>query len=251
MDPSSLRQLPGRVEPVFCNTMAMNPNRQHPILIPSSIMLQYYLSFSWLAGPCLCNINPLMIWMMVSNIGFNHYILSTDCLGFVMLFLSLVQYGAGWNTLLCGNWCASSVIYDHKGSVSRTYIFDGYVSVPHWNSEDSSMPRVLLNVLVEDVREIPRDVVIKMGRESDGEDQSWTVPIYIFNFEILSARPSYEDDPPENNGDPHPFHGPVLPGEQQQVTGLADQYMDEILQHNPFPLLCKGTILAVPAQSRG
>jgi hypothetical protein len=67
----------------------------------------------------------MMIWMMVSNIRFNYYILSANYLGLVMLFLSLVQSGAGWNTLICGNWCASSVICDHKGNVSRTDIFNG------------------------------------------------------------------------------------------------------------------------------
>jgi hypothetical protein len=84
------------------------------------------------------------------------------------------------------------------------------------------MLRVLLKVLVEDVHQILGDVVIKMGPESDGEGRSWTMPIFIFNSEILSARPSDEDDPPENNGDPHPFHGLVLPGEQQQLVGLAN-----------------------------
>jgi hypothetical protein len=150
----------------------------------------------------------------------------------------------------------------------------------------TSLWRVLLKVLVEDLREIPRDVVIKMGRESDGEGRSWTVPIYIFNSEILLAGPYDEEDTPENNGDPHPFHGPVLPGEQQQVAGIIDQYMEEILQHNPFPIVAapdqgsnmgplsrnlarkavevildpvackvrmlnKQTILALPAQSQG
>jgi hypothetical protein len=57
------------------------------------------------------------------------------------------------------------------------------------------MLRVLLKVLVEDVHQILGDVVIKMGPKSDGEGRSWTMPIYIFNSEILSARPSDEDDP--------------------------------------------------------
>jgi hypothetical protein len=51
------------------------------------------------------------------------------------------------------------------------------------------MARVLLKVLVEDPLEVPRDVVIKMGCESDGEGRSWIVSIYIFNSEALMAGP--------------------------------------------------------------
>jgi hypothetical protein len=39
----------------------------------------------------------------------------------------------------------------------------------HWNSEDPSLSRVLLKVLVEDPLEIPRSLIIKMGRESYGK----------------------------------------------------------------------------------
>jgi hypothetical protein len=95
----------------------------------------------------------------------------------------------------------------------------------------------LLKVLVEDPLEILRDVVIKMGRESDGEGCSWSMPIYIFNSEAIMVGPPDEEDPPENNGGPHPFHDPILPGEQQQVAGLADQFMEEVMQHNPYPVV--------------
>jgi hypothetical protein len=131
---------------------------------------------------------------------------------------------------------------DFKDATTLVEVCTPFARVLHWNSEDSSMSRVLLRVLVEDRREIPRDVVIKMGRESDGEGRSWTVPIYIFNSEILPVGPFDEEDPPDNNEDPHPFHGPILPGEQQQVAMVADQYMEEILQQNPYP------VVAVPDQ---
>jgi hypothetical protein len=112
-----------------------------------------------------------------------------------------------------------------------------FARVLHWNSEDTSMARVLLKVLVEDPLEVPRDVVIKMGHESNGEGCIWMMPIYIFNSEAIMAGPLDEEDPPENNDEPLPFHGPVIPRERQQVAGLVDQFTEEVLQHNPFPVV--------------
>jgi hypothetical protein len=43
-----------------------------------------------------------------------------------------------------------------------------FAKVLHWNANDQSLSRVLLKILVEDPLEIPRSVVIKLGRESDG-----------------------------------------------------------------------------------
>jgi hypothetical protein len=125
---------------------------------------------------------------------------------------------------------------DFKDATTFVEVCTPFVRVLHWSSEDSSMSRVLLKVLVEDLLEVPRDVVIKIGRESDGEGCSWTVPIYIFNSEALMAGLA-DEDLSENNGDPHPFHGPILPGEQHHVAGLADQFMEEVLQHNPYPIV--------------
>jgi hypothetical protein len=125
---------------------------------------------------------------------------------------------------------------DFKDATTLVEVYTPFARVLHWNSEDTSMSRVLLKVLVEVPLEIPRDVVMKIGRESDGEDHSWTISIYIFNSEVIMDGPPKED-PSENNGDPHPFHGHVLLGEQQHVAGITDQYMEEILQHNPFPIV--------------
>ncbi|GJN28066.1 hypothetical protein PR202_gb16147 [Eleusine coracana subsp. coracana] len=75
--------------------------------------------------------------------------------------------------------------------------------------------------------EVPRSLVLKVGRELDGEGRSWTIPVYIFNTELLGAAPA-DEDPPPHNGNPHPFHGPVVPGEQHLVEQLADQFMQNM-----------------------
>jgi hypothetical protein len=87
-----------------------------------------------------------------------------------------------------------------------------FCKVLYWNSEDPSLSRVLLKVLVEDPLEIPRSLVIKNGRESNAEGRSWIVPVYIFNSVMVNPGLENEEDPPANNGDPHPFHGLVVPG---------------------------------------
>jgi hypothetical protein len=68
---------------------------------------------------------------------------------------------------------------DFNDATTLVEVCTPFARVLHWNFEDSSLSRVLLKVLVEDPLEIPRDVVIKMGHESDG-GHSWIVPIYIF-----------------------------------------------------------------------
>jgi hypothetical protein len=39
--------------------------------------------------------------------------------------------------------------------------------------------------------------------------------------------------PSPHNGNPHPFQGPILPGVQQMVQDLTDQFINNIAQQNP------------------
>ncbi|OEL13939.1 hypothetical protein BAE44_0025042 [Dichanthelium oligosanthes] len=94
-----------------------------------------------------------------------------------------------------------------------------------WNGSDPNTARVLVKVLIDDLLEIPRSLILKHGRELDGEGQYWTVPVYIFNSRHVDVMPGEEDDAPPPNGNPHPCEGPILP-RAEQVMQFADHFLN-------------------------
>jgi hypothetical protein len=52
---------------------------------------------------------------------------------------------------------------DFKDATTLVKVCTPFARVLHWNSKATSMSRVLLKVLVADLLEVPRDVVIKIG----------------------------------------------------------------------------------------
>jgi hypothetical protein len=42
----------------------------------------------------------------------------------------------------------------------------------------------------------------------------------------VNAGPADEEDPLANNGNPHPFHGPVVSGEEEFVAQMANHFVE-------------------------
>jgi hypothetical protein len=120
---------------------------------------------------------------------------------------------------------------DFKDSSSLTQVCAPFAHVLHWNSDDTSLSRVL-KVLIEDPLEVPRSLLVKLGREADGNGRSWTVPVYIFNSNVIQAGPTDEEDPPPHNGNPHPYEGPIVPGEEEFVAPMAEHFMENLPTNN-------------------
>ncbi|TVU10812.1 hypothetical protein EJB05_44364, partial [Eragrostis curvula] len=121
---------------------------------------------------------------------------------------------------------------DYKEESIMKQVVAPFAQLLSWNPADPSLARVMLKVLIDDPLEVPRSLVIKVGRELDGEGRSWTVPVYIFSFEFADPAPPDEEDAPPHNGNPHPFFGPVVPGEADFVQNMADQFVNQLANNN-------------------
>jgi hypothetical protein len=106
---------------------------------------------------------------------------------------------------------------DFKDSAILSQCCAPFAKVVHWYADDPSLSRVLIKVIVEDPLDIPRSLIIKVGKESDGEGRSWTVSVYIFNSELIPTGPAND---------------PIVPGEQQLVEQMADEFMADLPQQN-------------------
>lgn len=116
---------------------------------------------------------------------------------------------------------------DLREAVVIKQVVAPFAQIDHWN-DDRSLARILVKCIMQVPLKVPRSLVISVGHELDGEGRSWTVPVYMFDSEILGAAPANEEDLPENNGNPHPFHDLVALGEVELVQNLADQFIQNM-----------------------
>jgi hypothetical protein len=57
---------------------------------------------------------------------------------------------------------------DFKDSAILSQCYTPFAKVVHWYADDPSLSRVLIKVIVEDPLDIPRSLIIKVGKEYDG-----------------------------------------------------------------------------------
>jgi hypothetical protein len=71
-----------------------------------------------------------------------------------------------------------------------------------WHSTDNSKARLLVEVLIENIANVPRVLKLKSGRTLDGEGRAWLVRVFILNSQFADQIIEDGEDFP-HNGDNH------------------------------------------------
>jgi hypothetical protein len=91
-----------------------------------------------------------------------------------------------------------------------------------WHNNCRSLGYVLVKCLYNGAQSMPRSLVFRQG-----ESWTWTVLVYVLNWEGLGEHhPEVEDVPPDGN--PHPMPQEPLGPDLHQSEGIADQIMDNV-----------------------
>jgi hypothetical protein len=98
-----------------------------------------------------------------------------------------------------------------------------------WHNNGRSLGYVLVKCLYNGAESVPRSLVLRQG-DKNGTGWSWTVPVFILNWEHLDVfHPDIEDVPP--NGNPHPLPQPPPQHDVDQAHHLADQLLHNVAGH--------------------
>jgi hypothetical protein len=121
-----------------------------------------------------------------------------------------------------------------------------------WHNNRRSLGYVLVKFVYNGAQLVPRSLVFRQG-ERNGTSWSWTVPVYVLNWEGLDEHHAeVEDVPPDGN--PHPIPQAPPNSNLHQAEDIADQIVDneqELSAHQPRQDQLEPWEAAAQAQDQG
>ncbi|KAG8061174.1 hypothetical protein GUJ93_ZPchr0003g16526 [Zizania palustris] len=113
---------------------------------------------------------------------------------------------------------------------SNNVCISGHVLASHEEFTIASCNAIFDEVMFDNTTDIPHSITFKFGRNIDGVGRSWTFSVYLLDNNVADIVPGNEDPLPLDNGNPHPFVGPILPGEAEWFQDWVEEQQWEVPQ---------------------